>query len=701
MAVQVHEKDYYSLHGIWGAYAALVLGRAGRGAGVAVGDVHPPRTGLFVGCRRGASEPRLLPFFSTGAANLGAAAFREDEVDAEHAAEARAVQTFALGEIERLVSLSGEEWRAGPLSFRVVSFFGEVPDPRRISAAAAREVLGPSLLLVLGLDNRDGETPLQALFGMQGISRSLSDSSAGALLGMADGTSWGFASLPCAGVEEVMDWSVVEAAFGRGESGGTKPLKRLAVEGGLRFTVPAGERAEYVIALGVFRSGVITAGLPTHAYHESLFRDLEDVLECGLETAEKRLGAAASLDSALDASGLSEDRRFLLSHAAHSYVASTELLLTERGETFFVVNEGEYRMKNTLDLTVDQVFWESRFSPWTIRNELESFLGRSSYEDSLGLAFAHDQGVAASFTPPGRSSYELPGLTDCFSFMSFEELLNWSLTACLYTSLTGDLSWARGHRGDLAACVASIRARDANGDGIMDRDSDRCAGGAEITTYDSLDISLGQARNNLYLGVKTWSTLVCLASVLERADGVASTESHNALEGAAAAASTIAGKALGLDGYIPAVFENDNRSRIIPAVEGLAYPGFCGAAGALDPDGPYGPMIRALSRHLDAVLVPGICLDAESGGWKLSSTSRNTWLSKIFLNQYVAERILGREGELTMRDRVHAGWLRKGSADWAATDQVDSSTGRDLGSRLYPRLVTALLWTRTQDGFSI
>jgi hypothetical protein len=450
---------------------------------------------------------------------------------------------------------------------------------------------------------------------------------------------------------------------------------------------------------------VVSSGLPTQAYHASLFRDLEDVLECSLDSAAEWLAEAGRLDAALDASGLSEDRRFLLSHAAHSYNASTELLLTESGDALFVVNEGEYRMMNTLDLTIDQAFWEARFSPWTLRNELESLLERSSYVDGLGLAFAHDQGVGDCFTPSGRSSYELPGLTDCFSFMSFEELLNWSITACLHVGLDGGkgagLGWAKGRRATFSDCLASIRARDANGDGILDLDSDRCAGGSEITTYDSLDISLGQARNNLYLGVKTWSALVCLEALFLRIDGREGPESRAAAEAAAAAARTIAGKLMEAEGFIPAVFESDNRSRIIPAIEGLAYPSFCGAALAASPDGPYGELVRALSRHLDTVLCPGVCLDPVSGGWKLSSTSRNTWLSKIFLNQYVAESVLGFDDERCRRDAVHARWLRTGSADWAATDQVDSETGKDMGSRLYPRLVTSILWLWGRDGPSI
>jgi hypothetical protein len=691
MAVRVPEIDYYSLHGIWGAYGSLALGRLGRGAGVIVGNVKPPRSGMFVGYGIGRDEPRLLPFSPGVSFGLGASDYREDEVDSSRQDSLRNAAYFEKDEIERWVSFSGEEWRAGALSFRVVSFFGEAPDPRAVAPLSARSAFSPSLLLRIAFDNSSGSHLMTGLFGMQGIRRPLSDSTAGGLLGMADGTSFGFAIRPRAGVGEVMDWSVVGTAFDGGPDGAARPLCRLASEGGLRFSVPAGEKAEYIIVLGVFRDGIVTAGKGMHAYYTCLFKDLEDVLESALDEADESLFLAERLDVLLDASDISDDRKFLIAHAAHSYAASTELLLAESGEPVFIVNEGEYQMMNTLDLTIDQAFWESRFSPWTLRNVLESFLERSSYEDSFGIAFTHDQGVDNCFAPRGRSAYEMPGLSDCFSFMSYEETLNWVLTTCIYSCRSGDLAWAIGRRSTIAACLASLRARDANGDGVMDRDSDRCSGGSEITTYDSLDISLGQARNNLYLAVKAWSAFVCLEALFRRIDSPDSPEARLAGDSARAAAGTIAARMLS-EGFIPAVFENDNRSCIIPAIEGLAYPGFCGASEAVREDGPYGELIGSLKRHLDTVLAPGICLDAVSGGWKLSSTSKNTWLSKIFLNQYVAEKILGLDDERTRRDAVHARWLRTGSADFAATDQVDSTNGKDLGSRLYPRLVTSILW---------
>lgn len=687
MEAHASETDFYSQHGIWGAYSSLVIGRAGRGAGVVIGDVKPPETGLFAGYRIGSAEPRLLPFATGRSFGLGAASYHDDVTSARTNDSVKRASCFRPDEIERSLSFSGEEWRAGLMTMRVVSFFGEVPDPRTVTRASARSAYRPSILIRLGFDNRAGSGTMTGLFGMQGLSRPLSDASGGALLGMAADNSFGFAMRPGEDIEEVMDWSVADAAFN-----GNRPLRRLASEGGLRFTIAQGHRAEYVIALGVFRDGIVTAGRRAHAYYTCLFRDLEDVLENALDEAVESLFRAERLDDMLDVPSLSEDRRFLLAQAAHSYLANTELLLSESGEPLFLVNEGEYQMMNTLDLTIDQAFWEARFSPWTLRNELESFAEYSAYEDSYGLAFTHDQGVNDCFAPPGHSVYEMPGLTDCFSFMSYEETLNWAISACLYANLANDWDWALGRRKLLSSALQSLRARDGNGDGVMDRDSDRCEGGAEVTTYDSLDISLGQARNNLYLAVKAWSAFVCLEALFRRIDERESQESRAAAEAAAAAAATVVSNMLEPEGFIPAVFESDNRSRIIPAIEGLAYPGFCGAPEAIRPDGPYGGLLRALARHLDTILVPGTCLDATSGGWKLSSTSRNTWLSKIFLNQYVAEKVLGlRDGRIE-RDAVHARWLRTGSADFAATDQVDSTNGKDLGSRLYPRLVTAILW---------
>ena len=88
----------------------------------------------------------------------------------------------------------------------------------------------------------------------------------------------------------------------------------------------------------------------------------------------------------------------------------------------WLVNEGEYLMINTLDLTIDMAFFELMLNPWTVRNVLEHFVSHYSYEDEVfsqevpdklhkgGISFAHDMGVGNHFSPNGFSCYECAGI---------------------------------------------------------------------------------------------------------------------------------------------------------------------------------------------------------------------------------------------------------------------------------------------------
>jgi hypothetical protein len=379
----------------------------------------------------------------------------------------------------------------------------------------------------------------------------------------------------------------------------------------------------------------------------------------------------------------------------------------------WVVNEGEYRMMNTFDLTVDHAFFELSYHPWTLRNTLDLFIQRYGYVDGLqdaaaadrprfpgGISFTHDMGVANQFSPPHYSSYERPNLSGCFSYMTQEQLCNWCLCAALYglqTTLSdGDVLWLVARRATLHACLESLQRRDgpeALRNGLMSFDSARCEQGQEITTYDSLDPSLGQARANAYLAVKTWASYLALSRCLDTLGEEA--KAVEAEEQAARAAASIAMQWNDAQEYFPAVFEQGSpgfSSRILPVIEALVYPYIWGDEDAVSPYGRYGQLISQLRRHLKAALTPGMCVDAESGGLKISSSSDNTWMSKIFLCQFVAEKVLGLP-LLPEYDAAHARWQREGnSRDFAFTDQVRSSDGKDLGSRFYPRGVTSILW---------
>jgi xylan 1,4-beta-xylosidase len=359
---------------------------------------------------------------------------------------------------------------------------------------------------------------------------------------------------------------------------------------------------------------------------------------------------------------------------------------------------------NTFDLTVDQLFFELDKNPWTVKNVLDLYLKRYSYKDTVffpgdatvhpgGISFTHDMGVANVFSPPGLSSYERAGITGCFSYMTHEQLVNWVLCAAAYVHHTQDKVWLQANLPVLQRCLQSLLQRDhpdaTQRNGIMALDSSRTKGGAEITTYDSLDASLGQSRNNVYLAGKTWASYVVLADVFSR-NGL-SAEANSAQQQAERSARTQTAL-LNVEGYIPAVFEDGNASRIIPAIEGLIFPFVSGCAAAVSETGAYGDYISALKTHFNTVLQPSICL-FDDGGWKLSSTSDNSWLSKIYLCQFIAREILGLpDGDTGRRaDAAHVAWLTHPELSyWSWSDQIIA--GKIKGSKYYPRGVTSILW---------
>ena len=463
----------------------------------------------------------------------------------------------------------------------------------------------------------------------------------------------------------------------------------------------AGEIRTFRFAICFFTEGTATTGLATRYLYRRWFDRIDEVARFALKQAPQLARKGAAFDRRV-ASGLCAPRATMVAQAVRSYYGCTQCLERESGDPLWVVHEGEYRMMNTFDLTVDQAFFELALNPWTVRNELELFVERYAYTDEVcfpgdptkhpgGIAFAHDMGVANTFAEAGRSGYEQAGLRGCFSFMSCEELLNWALTACLFVSHTGDDAWAERNAETFRAVIRSLMQRDHPDpklrNGVMGLDSSRCAGGKEITTYDSLDASLGQARNNVYLAVKTWAAYVLIEPVLHRL-GEFDLASAAADQAARCASTLVA--SIDSDGCLPAILAENAAARIIPAIEGLVYPLMAGRPELLEPDGPFGDLRRSLEQHFDRVMESDSCHFTD-GGWRLSSTSRNSWMSKIFLCQFVAERVFGRAPD-GIADSAHLKWLMdEENAYYAFCDQMFE--GKAVGSRYYPRGVTSVLWT--------
>ena len=619
---------------------------------------------------------------------------RAEDFDVEHLsdfARKSKLTAFSDEEIERTMGACIDEWRAGDLTFRLISPVQSIPDPELAREDEMREALIPAIHAELTLDNRSGESSRKVFFGYAGSDRSygMRTISEDGLVGIGQHSTTAIATddpSVYAGIAFQTE-RILEP-----DSGENLPFL-VGNLGLLVGEVAAGEVRTFRFVIGFFRSGIATTGIQTRYLYNRYFVNLEHVLHAGLSLHDERKAAAEKLDNAIRGR-LSAERAWMLAHAIRSYYGSTQLLEPITGEVIWVVNEGEYRMMNTFDLIVDQAFFELALNPWTVRNELDHYASRYSYSDGArlpgdptvhpgGIAFTHDMGVANVFSRPGFSGYEQSHIRGCFSYMSSEELMNWVLTAALYLKSTNDLDWLRDHKSTLSNALVSMENRDhpdANQrNGLVGLDGDRCQGGAEITTYDSLDASLGQARNNLYLGVKAWATYVALVNLFEH---LGEAELIARASAQAGRAKTTIIESADENGLLPAVIGEGVEARIIPAIEALVYPFLLGLE--LDPS-----LKECLAKHFAGVLVNGVCL-FEDGGWKLSSTSQNSWLSKIYLCQFVSEEILGFPPD-HLADTVHLAWLTDPqNAYFAWSDQM--LAGKAVGSRYYPRGITSALW---------
>ncbi len=695
---------YHTQHAPFGAFASFTLGLPGARGGFGQSLSGPANQDVYVGFRRvsagghPAGRWQLLPSYQRPAVAAVAAFTGENTQSTSHEPEA-----IDLARIERRLGWASDTWRHDRFSFCLFSPFSRTEDPDTLSDEDARRAFAPVVCAEIGFDNTRGTEPVELLFGIGHTDqpmRALEDS-ADDLRGFALGHACGFAARP----EDIhtriqgLDLFNPPARDHRG-------IHLLGHEAGIVFRVPAGQARRFPIALGFHQAGVVTTGVPTRYYYTKFFDDLEAVLRHGLAAHAHYVVTAESRDAELATAKLDEHQRWLIAQATHSYFGSSQLML-HRGRALWIVNEGEYRMINTFDLTVDHLFFELAWHPWAVANTLDLFVQRYRYTDQIqrpgettvvrgGVSFTHDMGSMNQFTPPGRSSYECDHLHGCFSHMTMEQLLNWICCATTYAEKTGDTAWLRGHQKLLLACAESLRRRDdpraARRTGLLKWDSHRCGtDGGEITTYDSLDVSLGQARNNLYIAVKAYASWTLLERAFAKLNLPA--DSSSARTSADLAAHAVAEKFEADTGLFPAVFEAGNRSRILPAVEGLVFPLFLGFANELRARHP--DFFAKLSTHMANALQSGVCLDAESGAWKISSTSTNTWFSKIALAQHVVQKLFPEALNAKARaaDAVHARMQQSEPlGKYAMVDQVHSTTGVSLGSRYYPRIVTACLW---------
>ncbi|KAH7107982.1 xylan 1,4-beta-xylosidase [Auriculariales sp. MPI-PUGE-AT-0066] len=696
-------------HSPIGAFASFTLGEKGPKGGFGHEIGKPADQNIYIGLES-ATQPgkfELLPFFGTADGSLA------NYTAADLERQTNLSRTFEDSEIKRNYTLTTDTWTAGDISFSIVSPVLSIPDPDVASDSDLQDVLLPAVFVEIDVDNSAGKHDRRVTFGF-GSTDSQKDFALHYLrhrhgeLDLLGGIGQGrnLALVPLNGKVSSRVGFDLEALLLPKE----EPTTSLGGTALLVSSVPAGQKVCLRFAVCFHRDGIVTSGMDASYLYTRWWKSVRDVAKYALKHHERLVQLWKIPGSPLlTAPKLSQDQLFHLIHTIHSYYGSTQLLQLEDGKPFWIVNEGEYRMINTLDLVIDHAFYELALNPWTVRNNLDAYATTHSYYDDVkdpvnesnvlpgGVSFCHDMGVANHISPPQHSAYERPHLTDCFSYMTCEQLTNWTLVAAMYIAQTQDVDFVARRLPLLKDCLTSLANRDhpdtTKRRGVMQCDAARTgAGGAEITTYDSLDASLGQARENVYIGGKCWASYLALEKLLgDAGDQEAATLAREQAEKAAKTMVAVADPSTGL---LPAIMglSPPHPARIIPAIEALVYPRFTGREDALAEDGPYGAYVKALGVHLRAVIRPDVCL-FDSGAWKLSSTSTNSWLSKTYLCQYVARAILGAD-EDPKADRAHVEWLTdvaKNNSYWAWSDQIIDHVAQ--GSKYYPRGVTSILWT--------
>ena len=697
---------FNSQHSPIGSLASFTLGSRGAKGGFDLEQGKPSNQSVFIGLEsRDKSHYDALPFYE----DIEDASVRFD-VDRVAGKKGGQPILCPVQNVARTFKAGSDTFRAGDLTFTIYTQTNPVTNPSSRDDCTLKLDIWPGLLAEITVDNTQCTMSRRGFFGYEGTDpycgmRRLDDTSKDVLTGIGQGGMTAIATND-KGVRSGLGFTMESILA---ESLPENLAFALGNIGALLFDVPAGAKVTYSFVLCFYRQGIVTSGIKASYYYTKFFHDIDAVCKYGLEHQEKLLSRSHKANEELECHSLSEDQLFLLSQSIHSYYGSTQLLLSD-GKPIWTVWEGEYRMINTFDLTVDQLFYEIRKNPWTVANELEQYYTRYSYnakvhipsdetEHQGGISFTHDMGMGNVFTRPGFSSYERQGLHGCFSYMTAEQLANWVLCAAVYITQTKDENFYQRYEGVLRDCLTSMLHRDHPipnlRNGMVQLDSCRANGGSEITTYDSLDESLGQARNNLYLAGKYFAAYVSLEKLF-------STHRQDCLATLAKIQAELCGKTIAEhqlpDGHIPAVFENGNDSKIIPAIEGLAFLPFTGCSDALSENGPYASYILALKGHMRAIMQPGICLFADHS-WKLSSSSDISWLSKVFLCQYVTRNLLDLKeiaDQIPAADAAHVNWLvNEKSEYWCFSDQFVDKTA--IGSKFYPRGVTSILWLYETD----
>nr|P45704.1 RecName: Full=Beta-xylosidase; AltName: Full=1,4-beta-D-xylan xylohydrolase; AltName: Full=Xylan 1,4-beta-xylosidase; Flags: Precursor [Geobacillus stearothermophilus]AAA50863.1 xylan 1,4-beta-xylosidase [Geobacillus stearothermophilus] len=515
-------------HSPMGCSPVFTLGYPGQSGGFDLELGSPPNQNIYIGLQDDGQERyRAFPFFGEGLDERDR--YTTDESDSG-SSERHSVQQEESGliipynrdEIVRRFGAAIDEWQAGDLTFRLISPFEGVPDPETATEEQLRFALMPAVLAEITVDNTRGTSTRKAFFGLQNNDpvsaiRRLEDVTGGRICGIGQGRHTAIARA----IRDYQRRIFYDGIDSQAKGSGKPPVWPWSGRAVLMDT-PAGEKATYRFGLCFYRPVRHNRNRCSY-YYSRYFANIEEVAEYALAQFNRKLEVARQADALVNDAKLSEDQKFIVAHAIRSYYGSTELLEHD-GKPLWIVNEGEYRMMNTFDLLVDQLFYELKMNPWTVKNELDLYTSRYSYRDTVdfpgdateypgGISFTHDMGVANSFSLPGYSSYELHAIDDCFSHMTHEQLVNWVLSATVYVHQTNDREWLEPQPADSGASLDSMVNRDhpdpSQRTGMMGLDSSRTMGGRKSPPIQPGRLVGASAEQHLFAG-KSWAAYVAM-----------------------------------------------------------------------------------------------------------------------------------------------------------------------------------------------
>lgn len=685
-------------HAPMGAWSSLTFGKPGGGVGIETEALGIQAVGDFIVARsHGKGRTVAFPFFT---------ASESDDYEGRMAGDLRSPAGAAWGAlapsaVSRSLGPAVDEFAGAGMRLRVISPRRFLDLPR--NGETHPDAVFPGLLLEFEVNNEDSDEAATGFLGFShkadGRMRPL-DWSDPELAGVALRSNWALAARPASGAFTVRSGSVlpfVESGSPVIHAGGT--------EGGIGFRIPPRTKRALQAVFGFFRDGrsVVQGAVASYAYTRH-FDSVEAVCRHGLDGADSLRAAATEMEERWERLIPDPLERSLMAQASQGYYANSSLIRTTDGSLHWSVCEGQFAWRNTLDLAVDQLPFELAHHPSVARNVIEGFIQRYSYTDSLtfeqdtqptrpgGISFTHDQGNYTSYSPEGFSGYEAPDRCGVYAYMTTEQLLNGVFCSAAVAISGDDPAWATRH-GDLARrLLSSIENREhfepSQRDGILRGRSSRTGNGDEVTTYDALDHALQRSCGSIYIVVKTWCAALLLENWLALCGDAHGVQSAKALADRVARALA---RAFDKEKTaFPANLLEEGESLVFAALDPLAVPLSCGLAPALE---RYPEVLNLLHAHARTCLRPGVCVEPGNGGIRLSSTSSNSWPSKLALCMATLEwleEIHASRGDIRATP-VLARWMQDFASDTTVADQIDVSSSKVLGGVYYPRLVT--LWT--------